>query len=399
MEDLRADVLVIGGGPSGLLAAREAASKGAEVLVLEEHKEIGVPNHCTGILSVEGLQRLGVKPHEELVQHEIFGGRAYSPDGTEIELRSSRARAYAVDRTAFDKELRQQAHDAGAEILTGKRIQRLLVANQGVYGATGRDLEIRSRVIIDAEGISATLARSTGLVPNRRVLYGANVEVAATLEPGMVEVWLNRETAPGFFAWVVPLNDGLVRCGLASSEKDARSQLQRFLKKRLSLRAAANVRTGLVYVDGPVPKTCLDGFAVVGDAAGQTKPTTGGGVVLGGLCAMRAGTVAGEAVKIGDYSQSFLRQYENWWKKQLGSEFASMRRARKLLDRISDEKLNQLFASFNNAGLKEIAMQYIERGDMDLQRSLITEAARDPRLLSTATRVLGRLVLSSLAGR
>ena len=119
----KTDVVVVGAGPAGLLAAREVASRGLGVKVLEEHNIVGVPNHCAGLLSVEGLARLGVEPSPYFVQNEITGGRIYSPGGEVLEVPGTRTRAYVVDRTLFDRYLAASAEEEGADVETGRRVE------------------------------------------------------------------------------------------------------------------------------------------------------------------------------------------------------------------------------------------------------------------------------------
>ena len=119
---MRAEVAVVGAGPAGLITARELAGRGVEVKVFEEHHVIGEPNHCAGIISVEGLDRLGIRP-SEFVQHEVRGGTVFSPDGTGITIVGSRTRAYIVDRGEFDRSISGLAQDRGAEVETGQRIR------------------------------------------------------------------------------------------------------------------------------------------------------------------------------------------------------------------------------------------------------------------------------------
>ena len=131
---MRTEVAVVGGGPAGLIVARELAAQGVQVKVFEEHPEIGTPNHCAGILSVEGLKRIGVEPDLKFLRHEISGGTAFAPDGTGIRITGGRTRAYIVDRAIFDRHLAEIAREAGAEIERNHRIRDLVFKDGRVVG-------------------------------------------------------------------------------------------------------------------------------------------------------------------------------------------------------------------------------------------------------------------------
>lgn len=394
----RTETVVVGAGPAGLIAAREIASRGVEVRVVEEHPVVGKPNHCAGILSVEGLRRLGVKPSGDFVQHEITGGRIYSPSGAAIEIPGKRKRAYAIDRSEFDGLLADIAAREGVEIETRRLVKALSIQSGKAEGVQGRDWEIQARVVVDAEGASATLAKEAGLARSTLgALAGVNVEVSGVeLEPHMVEVWLGSDLAPGLFAWVIPLGDGDARCGLACSAGDAYERLKMFLGRRFSGARCSPPRRGLLLTGGPARRTFGDGLLLVGDAAGQTKPTTGGGVIMGGLCAMEAGRTAAEAVEAADCSAGFLRRYQKAWRSSLGREFASMRAARRFMNGLSDGRIDRLFYTFKREGLEERLQGLVEEGDMDLQSDIIRAALREPRLRSVLVRVVGKLALAEL---
>ncbi|MCW3992629.1 MAG: NAD(P)/FAD-dependent oxidoreductase [Candidatus Bathyarchaeota archaeon] len=394
----KTDVVVVGAGPAGLLSAREIAGRGVEVKVVEEHQTIGEPNHCAGILSVEGLDRLGVKPSSDFVQHEITGGRIYSPGGEAIEISGERTRAYIVDRAAFDRHLAEVAEAEGAEVETGRRVKDLIANDGMVEGVHGRGWSVQAQLVVDAEGAGAPIARRVGLAPpTSGVLAGVNVEVSRVdVEPHMVEVWLAGDIAPGLFAWVAPLGDGAARCGLACSGGDALERLRGFLDMRFSRARCSPPRLGVVLTGGPARRTYSDGLLLVGDAAGQTKPTTGGGVILGGLCAIEAGRTAAEAVEAGDCSAGFLQRYQKTWRASLGGEFKSMLLARRLLNRMSDGQIDGLFDALRREGLEETLRGLVEGGDMDNQGGVIRSALRDPALLRVLIGVVGRLALGEL---
>jgi geranylgeranyl reductase family protein len=391
------DSLVVGAGPAGLIAAREIASNGFSIKVLEEHKQVGVPSHCAGLISVEGLRRIGIEASSKFVQNEVFGGRIYSPDGQCIETSDTRPRAYVVDRAVLDQHLAEKALDVGAELVLGRRADKLTLTKSSITGASGVGWEEEACLVIDAEGPSRRLAIGSGLVNYKRTyLLGVNTEVANEIDPTMVEVWFGEETAPGFFAWVIPISDRQARVGLAAREGDPMKLLTHFIKRRFSSVSHTPPRAGQVLTDGPLNRTSFPGMMIVGDAAGHVKPTTGGGVVLGGLCAMEAGKVAVKALESGDFTYRSLIHYDEACSRLYGKEFRSMQTLRGLADRFSDERLNRLFRAFNDAGINNILYDLVKNGDMDLQDGVIKRALSEPRLMKATISGLGRLALAEL---
>ncbi|TET70993.1 NAD(P)/FAD-dependent oxidoreductase [Candidatus Bathyarchaeota archaeon] len=396
---MRTEAAVVGAGPAGLIAARELARRGVEVKVFEEHPVIGEPSHCAGILSVEGLRRLGVEPDHRFIRHEIRGGTAFSPNGAGIRITGSRTRAYVVDRAQFDRHLAEMALDSGAEIETDYRVKELLVKGGRVSGVRGK-ADVEAGVVINAEGAAGALARRIGLPrPEEGVLAGLNVDVTdVDPEPYMAEVWLGDCLAPGLFAWVAPTGEGEARCGLACSRGDAHALLRGFLERRFGLKDCGEPERWPVLTGGPIERTYSDGLLLVGDVAGQTKPTTGGGVILGGLCAIEAAGTACEALEAGDTSSEFLSRYEDRWRGALGGEFSSMLGARRFLNGISDDRMDRIFASLKGAGLESTLERFVDEGDMDMQSGVLRSALTHPGLLKVLAGSLGRLALGELKG-
>jgi digeranylgeranylglycerophospholipid reductase len=391
------DVLVVGAGPSGLLSARQIASKGFSVKILEEHNKVGVPSHCSGLISVEGLERIGVKASDRFVQNSVSGGRIYSPNGQCIEIRDTRPRAYVVDRAAFDQHLADKALDAGAELVLGKMSESLIIVDGRVIGASGEGWSEMTRLTVDAEGPSRRLAKVTGLVDTKRVpLPGVNTEVSCEIDPTIVEVWFGREIAPGFFAWVIPISKNQARVGLAARGGDSTNLLTKFINKRFDAVPHLPLRAGQVLVDGPIKRASFPGLLIVGDAAGHVKSTTGGGVVLGGLCALEAGKIAALALESDDTSDISLTRYDETLRRLYGDEFRSMQTLRNLADKVSDERMNRFFRVFSEAGLSDLATDIVADGDMDLQGGVIKRALSEPKLIKVAVGGLGRLALAEL---
>lgn len=147
--------------------------------------------------------------------------------------------------------------------------------------------------------------------------------------------------------------------------------------KRLSDAVPIKQFGGSIILSGPIPKTYSDGFLVVGDAAGQVKPTTGGGVVMGGLCAQVAGEVAAEAVIEGNVNSGRLSAYQKEWRRLLSREFYLMRLARRLLNRMSDRNLDKLFKTIIKNDFPEVIE---EVGDMDFESGVIKKLVFKPKL-------------------
>jgi len=182
---------------------------------------------------------------------------------------------------------------------------------------------------------------------------------------------------------------------LASNEGNIRQLLDKFVDENFPRSRRADRKTGLITTGGPIPKTCLQSFMAVGDAAGQTKPTTGGGVVTGGICALVAARAAATALERQDTSLKLLSNlYEFEWRKLLGSEFSKMSTARRIYNMLSDSTLDELFKIV----LKENLTEEIESsGDIDFQSSILTKLAKKPSVMKIVPRIVGDLLKALLS--
>ena len=376
MEKYKAELAVVGGGPSGLIAAREAASRGREVILLEEHREIGFPCHCAGLLSIKGLAELGIPLREDFVRNIVKGASFFSPSGLSFTVERDEPVAAVVERGLLDKFLAEEASRTGVEITLNSKVKRLR-RDHGSVSIIGEGFKAEVDLVIDAEGISQKLIRGVGLQPSpeRCKLPAMQLDLAGvTLDPDYVEIHVGSKFAPGFVAWVIPLGDGEARVGLACKrgKGKVKDRLERFLRERFgdsTKPIEGSNRSGLITTCGPIAKTYTANLLVVGDAAGHVKPLTGGGVIPGGLCASIAGRVAAEAVEAGDFSETFLGRYEEIWRRRFWSEFKVARLVRSVADRLSDKSIDRIFKAVIEGGVyREISAW----GDMDFHgRSII----------------------------
>lgn len=384
------DIVVVGGGPCGSYTAYTAAKLGGKVVVCEDHKEIGTPDHCAGHLKISSLKQLGINIPKAALENEIRGANIYSPSGKKFVLRCQAPVTYVVNRELFDKHLAEAAIDAGAEYRFDSRVKSLLFDSGYVKGVELNKKErMETNVVVDAEGCSSAILRQAGLTGLRSsmVVRGiqADVEKVEGVEDDMVEVYLGRKIAPDFFAWIIPRKDGTAKVGLATSTGNPRQYLRMFMEKhsvaskKLQKSKIESVSSHPIPLAGPISKTYANGFLAVGDAASQVKATTGGGVVFGITCAKVAGEVASQAVKINDFSERFLSLYQQQWKKLAGFELSAMLRMRRMLNSLSDKKLDNVIGLCNKLGIGKTLERF---GDVDFQGRSLFPMLRNAGMLS-----------------
>jgi len=389
------DAIVIGGGPSGSFAALNLAKLGADVTAFEEHSEIGVPAHCAGHLSVKSLRNLGLYPlPEKIVENVFYGANFYSPKGTKFSVRLPSPATCSVNRALFDKYIAEIAGATGARYCLESRVRSLLIEHEFVTGVAvkqGEETERRfsARIVIDAEGISSRILRQTGLSALNRhgLVYAiqAEVENVKDVESDAVEVFLGKAYAPGFYAWLIPRRDGTAKVGLAAKTGNPKEFLQRLMLKHpvasRQLGAARIFRATFhpITLGGPIPKTYSNGFLAVGDVASQVKPTTGGGVVFGMTCAKVAAEVAYKALQRNDFSAKSLQLYQKRCEEIMGFDMSLMLRIRKMLDGISDKKIDEAISFCRKMGLDK-TLQSIQ--EIDFQGQTLLQALKRPKILT-----------------
>lgn len=382
----KADVVVVGAGPSGSFSALTTTKMDVEVVVCEEHEEVGLPNHCAGHISIKGLKQLGLRLPAKIIENEIKGAVFYSPFGREFRVKLSSPVTYVINRSMFDKHLAQLAEKAGATFLLGTRAESLLVEKDFVCGVSLKNGEkLTSRMVIDAEGCASTLLRQIGLQTFDRSLavnaVSCEVDNVQDVEDDTVEVYLGQKYATGLFAWIIPRRDGSAKVGLATRIGNAREHLRHFLNnhpiahKKLRRSTVKNPSYHLMSLGGPIPKTYHNGFLTVGDAASQVKPTTGGGVIIGLTCAKIAAETACQAMQQHDVSEDFLSRYQQKCQQVIGFDMTVMRQIRLMLNRLSDAELDRIISLCSQWHLEEMLRQV---SDIDFQGKALVPLVKSP---------------------
>ena len=346
------DVLVIGGGPVGSYIARCLAGAGFGVAVLERGEKSGGRVCCTGMVSPECLREFGID--DSLVINRFGSARIFSPSGNILRISREKEQACVIDRAGLNLSFAGNAISAGAEYFYSSRVNGIRVEKGRVAAAVYGKGEYHARAAVIAAGFESALLKNSGFDRARDFAIGAQAEVeTAGLEE--VEVYLGNGVAPGFFGWLVPTVPGRALAGLMSRRGAAF-----YLKKLLdSLKSQGKIKA---VTSGPVCRgiTLRPGrrtydrrVIIAGDAAGQVKPLTGGGLYYGLLSARIAARELERALKSDDLSARALSRYERDWKKRLGTEITTSYWARKLYEKIGDARIERAFDIIKGRGIDE----------------------------------------------
>ena len=380
------DIVTVGAGVAGCEAALEAADKNARVLLLEEHPQVGLPSHCSGVVSLKGLELLGLGAHLTYSQKLIHGARFYPPHGEPVEVRKNDPVALILNRMKLDQFLAKQAVAAGVELRAKTRVSKFGRTPEGDVLTLADGSKVHSKVVVDASGAGSRLPEHAGLqAPDwTQILPGLQYELIDMKEQGdLVELFFGSKRAPGFFAWSIPTGKNSARVGLASKKGNVKKLLDELAKQQWPKATVDATKSGSVLVSGPIPRCWSPGFVVVGDAAGQVKQTTGGGIVIGGYCGKLAGMAAASAAAHnGAEAEQFLRNYDSQWREKFGSDLRKMGFARKLFTSLSDETLDRLFSV-----LRDNVAEIEEEGDMDFQGKIITRMLKKRKVATLLPRV------------
>ena len=389
-----AEIAIVGAGPAGAFTALNLAKLGLaqKVAVFEEHDLVGRPSHCAGHLNIKSLNKLGIRLPEKVIENRIRGARFYSPNGLSFEVKRESPVTLVVNRELFDQMIAREAEKLGVMFRLKCRVRQLMVEAGKVDGLILHDRDkdedevVCSKVVVDAEGCPATLLKKAGFpcLSPKSYVYGGQAEIdeISDVELDMVEVYLGRKFAPGFFAWIIPRQDGTAKVGLAVKYGNPKRHLLNFIckhpiaSKKLHKSHVVSLSFHPIPLGGPIPKTYGNGLLVVGDAASQVKPTTGGGVITGMICAEIAAKTILKALNLNDFSERVLAEYQKAWTRRLGFEFKVMLRLRKMLDRLSDRRIDKLFEFCIKTGLNETLEKV---GDIDWQGRTLLRAALNPK--------------------
>ena len=355
MSDQFYDVIIVGAGPAGSYIACELASSGHAVAVFEEKSASRLNVCCTGIISTECFRSLDLGT--DVILTKVNAAKFFSPSGRCLRLQTENVQAYVVNRPLLDKALASKAQSQGAQYFFSSPVIDIIPGRDSIQAETlcsGAREMFSARAVILANGFRPKLPRKLGLGRIKNFLVGAQAEIEAK-NVDELEVYFGQEIAPGAFAWLVPISTNKAYVGLLATSQ-AKLHLQKFLNNLFGQGRIANreVEIGQKAIPvGTLARSYGDRVLVIGDAAGQVKPTTGGGIYFGHLGAQLAAEVLDEALSSDNLTAGQLSRYQKQWKAKMGKELSRGYWARWAYAKLSDRQIEGIFNMFDSNGMAE----------------------------------------------
>ena len=389
MSEERCDVLVVGGGPAGLVAAREAcaADSGLAVLVLERDRAVGAPVRCGEGVGSKGVSEFLDPTRANWIARKITRVIFWAPDGTEVRVAEGDV-GYILDRTRFEPALAADAGREGAEIRTGTEVVGIARDGDGwiarTRGPRGEGV-IRARFIIGADGVESMIGRWAGLdtrVPSRDMESCAQYVVSGIeFDPDAIYLHFGDQIAPGGYAWVFPKGIGVANVGLGmvalkADGRPAREWLHAYLDRYFPTGTRTGYTVGGVIVHTTVKRTVTDGLILCGDAAHMINPLSGGGIVTAMKAGRLAGRTAASALADHDTSAARLQRYHAEWMALMGDDHERFYRIKEALNKFDDDFYNRLARTVNGIAPDKRTLGRVFAQALMQHPSLLPVAAR-----------------------
>ncbi len=379
------DIVVVGAGPAGSIAARYAAEGGASVLMLEKDRDVGYPVRCGEAISKAGVSEF-IAPDEKWISAHINKFALISPDGTEAVIEFGDA-GYVLERRIFDYELAKTAAKAGAEILTRAYVNGLLFEDGKVSGVKyeyrGEQKELKAKIVIGADGVESRIGRWAGL---KTYVDFREMECCVQITASNINVkddtlyfYFGENVAPGGYFWIFPkvngaANIGLGVSGMVGKKKSALSFLNNFMENNFPNSPILTSIAGGVPSTITLEKISAPGIMLVGDAARQVNPLSGGGIASGMIGGSIAGKIAAEAIT--NNSLDHILTYDKAWHERLGKRHELFEKIKNGIYNFSDDKFNKIAHSFNKIPYEKRTLGKLFTTALFNQPSLLVDVAK-----------------------
>jgi len=349
------DLIVIGGGPAGSVAAWTAAKGGLKTLLLEKDRDIGIPVRCAEGVSLKSISAF-IDPSPKFIDNYSNNIRFIAPNGTLLPIYLGKEPGAILNRKVFDFELARRAAEAGAQIYTRCCATGLERDNGTItvkFEHFARAYSVKAPLVIGADGVETMVGRWAGL---KTMMPLIDIETCfqyvlyhKSIERDFIDFYFGTKIAPGGYVWIFPKGDGLANVGLGingakAKDKPAKAYLDEFIAWRFPGASIMSSAAGSVPSAKVPKKMVADGVMLVGDAARQANPVSGGGIATGMYAGKFAGETAILAAEKGDFSAKVLEHYTDLWNERLGKEHNRFYRLKNAVINLSDESLNKAAA-------------------------------------------------------
>jgi digeranylgeranylglycerophospholipid reductase len=333
------DVAIVGGGPVGSYSAYQLADKSFDVCILDEKEQIGKNVICTGIVSKEAFKRFDLPTDAILSRIDSF--TFVSPLGQRLEYSHPDVFAYVVSREKFDNGILKLAKRCGTDVHLKQRVSEIKIGSN-YYTLQCGNKNYQARSVVLATGVKYDLHRLLGIGKPQKFLYGSQIELPVPEPPSTIEIHIGNRFAPGSFGWIAPINKTYSRIGVVV-EKKGKIWLERMLTERINFPASKLDKKELKLkpiANSALTQTVKDKIIVIGEAAGQVKTTTGGGILYGLMCSTIAVDKLSQTLKNG---KNALNEYEITWRSALSSELEIGQDLRATTNSFDDDTIENLF--------------------------------------------------------
>jgi digeranylgeranylglycerophospholipid reductase len=360
------DVIVVGAGPAGSVAAATAAKQGLDVLLIEKRQEIGEPVRCA-----EGVIKTGLDEFIDIdpkwICAEIRRGRIHAPDGNTLCFSQEETAGYVLDRKIFDRSLAKAAASAGSEVQVKTQATGLIVEDgivKGVKGKwRGKEFEAGAKAVIGADGVESKIGRWAGLMGPLRL---KDVESCAEfvvsgidIDPQCLELYFGNKLSPGGYAWIFPKGKDEANIGIAllASRFDGTrpiDYLTDYVNNNFPDGRVIQVVSGAVPVCDIAGHLSTGGLMLAGDGARLVDPLLGAGIMNAMISGRLAGNTAANAIKAGDISAKALKAYDHEIRSTIGKAIHRNYQVKEFIIGSSDRQMCLMLAAIKKMRVESI---------------------------------------------
>jgi digeranylgeranylglycerophospholipid reductase len=379
MKTYECDVVVVGAGPGGSMAAKFCAEGGLDTILIEKKAEVGAPLRCAEGVSKKWLEEVGIEPDPLWIRADMIGAVIKSPDGTQFKLDESKAGTevgYVLERHLFDKALARDAVAAGSKLMMRTSCTGIIREDGRIAGirikSMGEEAEIRAKAVVAADGYESQVGRWAGIDTKLKLndlnscIQYRMVNCDADME--YCEFIIGRSIAPGGYLWIFPKGGGVANVGIGvmgplCKGGEPREYLDRFLATDPRFKDSQPVEVAAGFVSTCPGLDCAvdDNLILVGDAARVIDPLTGGGICHACRTGMYAGKVLVAAAAEGDFSKAALMPYEKMWRDRMEDKLYRNWMAKERLAELDDETINELVRLISTSDIEEVNVHNLLR--------------------------------------